>query len=68
MKQLTQNCNVTKEDWLEADVIAQRVYITTCRSKNEGPSDVALTPTQARELAEWLEQAAIEAEAYDDEA
>lgn len=68
MKQLTQNCNVTKEDWLEADVIARHIYLTTCCAKNNGPSDVALTATQARELAEWLERAAIEAEAYDDEA
>lgn len=43
MKQLTQNCNVTKEDWLEADVIAQRIYVSTCCAKNDGPSDVALT-------------------------
>lgn len=62
MKQLIFNCLHVREDWLEADVVGAHVYLSTCCAKNDGPSDVAITPTQARELAEWLEQAALEAE------
>lgn len=66
MKQLTFDCNVTPQDWLECDVVGKRVYLGTCCAKNDGPSDVAITPTQARELAAWLEQAALEAEQADE--
>ena len=62
MRQLTYNCAVAKDDRLECDVVGKRVYLGTCCAKNDGPSDVAITPTQARELAAWLEQAALEAE------
>lgn len=66
MKQLTQDCSYAPGDWLECDVVANKVYVGANVKGAVGPSDISLTPTQARELAEWLEQAALEAEAYDD--
>lgn len=66
MKQLILDCAYTQGDWLECDVVADKVYIGSNVKGAIGPADIALTPTQARALAEWLEQAALEAEQADE--
>lgn len=66
MKQLTLDCAYTQGDWLECDVVSDKVYVGSNVKGAIGPADIALTPTQARELATWLEQAAFEAEQADE--
>lgn len=65
MKTLQQSCDLTREDWLEADVVGSHVYISNTCAKNDGPNDIALTSSQARELAEWLSAAAVEADRHE---
>lgn len=67
MKTFIAKCRQVTTDHLEGDVVGSSVFLSCVTMPTCIPSDVALTPTQARELAEWLERAAIEAEAYDDE-
>lgn len=67
MKQLRLNCTQVTNDFLEADRIHKHVYLGVCQYATiDDQADVKLTPTQARELAAWLEQAALEAEQADD--
>lgn len=65
MKDLYLNCAMHSSDVLEATVSGNGVFIDIQQPTQH--CDLKLTPTQAHELAEWLEQAALEAEAYDDE-
>lgn len=67
MKQLRLNCVQAPLDFVECDRVYQHVYVGVCPSSNgDEQADVKLTPTQARELAAWLEQAALEAEQADE--
>lgn len=66
MKTLAQACAQASGDVLVADVVGNGVFLDiTCKGASK---DVKLSPEKARELAEWLNDAALEAEAYDDEA
>ena len=63
MKQLRLNCVQASLDFVECDRVHKHVYVGVCQGhQGSEQADVKLTPTQARELAEWLEQAALEAE------
>ena len=64
MKDLNLNCARHPSDVLEATVFDGDVFIDIQQPAQH--CDLKLTPTQARELAAWLEQAALEAEQADD--
>lgn len=63
MKDLNLNCAMHSTDVLEATVCGG-IFIDIQHPAQH--CDLKLTPTQARELAEWLEQAALEAEQADE--
>lgn len=60
MKDLNLNCAMHPSDVLEATVSGDGIFIDIQQPVLH--CDLKLTPTQARELAAWLEQAALEAE------
>ena len=64
MKDLNLNCAMHPSDVLEATVSGDGIFIDIQQPAQH--CDLKLTPTQARELAAWLEQAALEAEQADD--
>ena len=67
MKQLRLNCVQAPLDFVECDRVHKHVYVGVCPDfPGSEQADVKLTPTQARELAQWLEQAATEAEQADE--
>lgn len=62
MRTFIAKCNQVATDHLEGDVVGGSVFLSCITAPGLIPQDVALTPTQARVLAEWLELAALEAE------
>jgi len=64
MKDLYLNCAMHSNDVLEATVSGGGVFFDIQQPAQH--CDLKLTSTQARELAEWLVQAALEAEQADE--
>ena len=62
----SRRCTQVGHNNLECDVVANRIYIGVYIGSDGYPNDIEITPTAARELAEWLEQAALEAEQADE--
>lgn len=62
MQDLELNCRMHPDDTLEATVTYDGVFLDVRHCSNGQHCDIKLSPTQARELAQWLEQAATEAE------
>lgn len=64
MKTLALVCERAAGDTLVCDVVGTGVFLDiSCR---EHTADVALSPEKARELAEWLSEAALAAEANEE--
>lgn len=66
MKPFATNCVQIGRDRMEVELVHNTIYFETVDGFSGGKNCLAMNPTQARELAVWLEQAAIEAEQADE--
>ena len=62
MKPFSTNCVQVGRDSMEVELVYNTIYFETVDGSSGDKNCLAMNPTQARELAAWLEQAATEAE------
>lgn len=62
MRTFNTNCVQVSRDSMEVELVYNTIYFETVDGSSGGKNCLAMKPTQARELAQWLEQAATEAE------
>jgi hypothetical protein len=65
MPTFNKKCESDKRDHIEGDVVGGHVYLSVVVHRGAAQNDVSMTPESARELAEWLQTAALVAEQYE---